>query len=292
MGSFKLIKPFINKYKFYLVIYTICVLLSYPLESIIIPKLFSSFIENIKTEGMLNNDFIFNFFKKIIIFITIVTIAHSITTNLDIYLIPEFTESINNQFFENILIHYQNNYTDLELGKILSRINGLPSILREVTTDLFNWVVPKLLTIIVINGYFLYVNKTLGLASISLLLVTTLLNISSFKPCIDLSNKRYLQHEDKVETLQDKLSNLYSIYSSGNINEEIKEFENVTHNFKNYHRKSLECSYNLKKRNAMLVATSLIVLSVIISYLFIKGKLNDTRFNNKRWEWSFKIPTS
>ena len=156
MGSFKLIKPFLNKNKFYLILYALCVCLTYPLESIVIPKIFSYFFEQLKNINSLEENSIFyNFYIKIVVFLVIVGIAQTIVGKLDVHLIPELNESVSNVFFEKILYYYENNYTDLELGKILVRINGLPSVLRDLTTDFFNWILPKLLTVIIINIFHL-----------------------------------------------------------------------------------------------------------------------------------------
>jgi len=278
MGSFKLIEPFIQKYKLSLIIYTICMLLSYPLESIIIPEIFSSFFESLKnTTNELTNNIFINFFFKIGLYIVIILISQSIISLLDIYLIPEFNEMVSNTIFEKIIKHYENNYTDLELGKILTRINGLPSTLREVTNDLFNWVAPKILTIIIINYYFFINDKILGLLSIGILGILFWNNYNAFEPCIELSHNRYINFEDKSENLQDKLSNLYSIYSAGNVDNEINEFNKITNNFKKIHRKSMLCTHKLKNNNNFITSCILLILSSYIIYLYKIHKIEKTK---------------
>jgi len=278
MGSLKLIEPFIKKYKLILIIYSICILLSYPLESIVIPEIFSSFFKALKnTSSELQNKVFINFFYKIGFFMFIIVIAQTITSKIDVYLIPEFNEMISNTIFEKIIKHYQNNYTDLELGKILTRVNGLPSTLREVTTDLFNWVVPKILTILIINYYFFRSDKILGLLSISILGFLFWNNYKSFQSCINLSHKRYIKYEEKSENLQDKLSNLYSIYSSGNVYDEITDFNKITNNFKKIHKKSILCTHKLKSYNSLITSCILLILSAYIIYLYKSNKIEKNK---------------
>ena len=270
MGTFKIIKPFMVKYKFYLIIYTISILLSYPLEAIIIPKIFSSFFQSIKETGLdltENNEF-YSFSKQIIILMVIINIMQTFISRLEIFLIPEFNEYVSNSFFEKIIKHYENNYTDLELGKILTRINILPTVLREVTTDFFNWILPKLLTIIVINCYFFKNDNILAFISVLFLIIIIYMNMNYFNECINLSHEKYLNYEEKSENLQDKLSNLYSIYSSGNINEEIENFKETSTKFKTIHTKSLNCNHRLKKYNEILITTTFISLSLYIIYIY------------------------
>lgn len=269
MGSFKLIKPFMNKYKFYLILYTICICLTYPLESIVIPKLFSSFFENIKNMNIDNENKMFmNFFKKLIMFMIIVGSAQAVVSKLDIFLIPELNEIVSNVFFEKILYYYENNYADLELGKLLTRINGLPSVLREITTDLFNWVLPKIITIVIINIYFFSIDKILGLMSFIIILLILYINYASFKPCVKISNNRYETYENKSEILQDKLSNLFSVYSSGSINEEINSFKEITNDFKSIHKSSLMCSHNIKNINGLIITITFICICIYTTYLY------------------------
>lgn len=250
MDTLKIIKPFIYENKKILLTYTIFVLLSYPLESVIIPKMFSQFFKTI--DSGLTDENLFNFLKNFVLLMTFTNIAQTICSKLDTIIIPKFNEYTTNKLFGKILTFYENNYADLELGKILARINSLPSVIRELTTDLFNWIVPKLFTIIIINLYFTYHNKTLGLISFIFLFGILYYNYNKYIECIELSNKRYLTYEEKSESVQDKLSNLYAIYSSSKVNDEIEDFKLVTQKFKNNQENAMLCSNNIKNTNNML----------------------------------------
>ena len=122
MGAFKLTEPFIKKYKIILIIYTICVLLSYPLESVVIPEIFSSFFESLKNTNEIQNNEIFqNFFTKIGFFMFIIMITQMITSKLDVYLIPEFNEVISNTLFDKLSIK---NLSDIRfLNRLLMSIS-------------------------------------------------------------------------------------------------------------------------------------------------------------------------
>ena len=106
MGTFKLIEPFLYKYKLYLLLYSICICLTYPLEAIIIPKIFSGFFENLK--GNVISDDIFNsFFMKIFIFFIISSIGQIFVSNLDVYLIPEFNEIVSKANRKNYRLKFR-----------------------------------------------------------------------------------------------------------------------------------------------------------------------------------------
>lgn len=273
MGALNITKPFFKKNKLILILYALCILCTYPIESLVIPKVFSNFFEALKTDT--SNEIFIKYFGIVFLLVGFNSVAHKLISTYDTYLIPAFNESITNIFYEKILYYYENNYTDLELGKLLTRINMLPTVLRELTTDLFNWVVPKIITVIVINGYFLYVNKILGGVSIVLLLMITYYNINAFNPCIELSNHRYKNFEEKSEYIQDRLSNLFSIYSAGNINKEIYDFKQNSKNFKLAQTDTMRCTYSIKKRNSYFSGLTLFILVVIVGILYKTKKIDN-----------------
>ena len=165
MSILNLIKPYLISNKSVLLIYLVFAMLSYPLESIVIPNLFGSFFSDIQKNG--NN--YKTFLLKIIFFTLLINLSYAIMGYLDSIVIPNFNEYIVNHIYSKILLSYQSDYQDLELGKIISRLNTLPAIIRELTTDLFNWLLPRILTIIITSFYFFYVSPQLGTVSFILL---------------------------------------------------------------------------------------------------------------------------
>ena len=170
--------------------------------------------------------------KILFVFMTIITIAQIINSRLDTILITKFNESVSNIFYTKIIKFYENNYKDLELGKLTYRINSVPTVLREITTDLVTWILPKILTVVIINCYFFKINFMLGFISILFITGITYYNLNYSKPCINLSNQRYNTYEQKSEFIQDRLSNLYSVYSTWNTNTEIDNYKVLTKKFK------------------------------------------------------------
>ena len=52
----------------------------------------------------------------------------AVTNNIEASIVPDLNEYISNYIFKNILLKYENNYTDLELGKIITKLNSIPHI--------------------------------------------------------------------------------------------------------------------------------------------------------------------
>lgn len=288
MDTIKIIKPYLASNKFIIIFYILTIISAYPLESIVIPKLFSNFFTKINTE--VNNTIIFNFIKYFMIYMSISSIGQIIGAKIESIIIPEFNKYVTDLLFNKILYFYENNYADLELGKILARINILPSVIRELTTDLFAWVLPKLISLIIINIYFFYYSPYLGMISLIFLVFIFFFNITRYSKCINISNERYMVYEEKSEAIQDKLTNLYSIYASNKINDEIKEFSNISDKFRNLQSNSIICNNTIKNNNSTLIFIFFILMLVFIAYLFNKQIINKETLITLYLTLNFYIP--
>lgn len=269
MKILNLIKPYLKENKSVLLIYLVFAMLSYPLESIVIPNLFGSFFSDIGKKG----DNYKTFLLKIIFFTLLINLSYAIMGYLDSIVIPNFNENIVNQIYSKILLSYQSDYQDLELGKIVSRLNLLPTIIRELTTDLFNWIIPRILTVIITSFYFFYISPQIGMVSFILLGILVWYNWVSSNTCIKLSEKRYKKYESRAEETQDKLSNLFSIYSSANIDNEIKKYKKTSANYKNAYSKTILCSSKIKFVNNFIQCVMFIVLNGMVIYYYKTGKI-------------------
>jgi ATP-binding cassette subfamily B protein len=286
MNTIKLIRPFIKSNISIFAIYLFFALLSYPLESLVIPGIFGSFFSEIKTGG---SDYK-TFFLKAIFFTLVINLANAAMTYLDSIIIPNFNEYIVNQIYKKLLLSYQSEYQDLELGKIVSRLNTLPGVIRELTTDLFNWLLPRALSIIITNIYFLYVSPQLGLVSIVLFALLIWYNYKYSYTCVKLSESRYKKYEERAEKTQDKLSNLFSIYSSANIQGEIDKYEKTNAGYKRSYSKTILCSSKIKFVNNFIQCLMFIILNVMIIHFYQSGKINFSKMISLNMIVSYYIP--
>ncbi len=286
MNTIKLIKPFIKSNISIFAVYLFFALLSYPLESLVIPGIFGSFFSDVKS-GTNNYK---TFFLKAIFFTLIINLANAAMTYLDSIIIPNFNEYIVNQIYKKLLLSHQSEYQDLELGKIVSRLNTLPGIIRELTTDLFNWLLPRALSIIITNIYFLYVSPQLGLVSIGLLVFLIWYNYNYSYTCVKLSESRYKKYEQRAEETQDKLSNLFAIYSSANIQGEIDKYEETNAGYKRSYSKTILCSSKIKFVNNFIQCLIFIILNVMIIYFYKSGKIEFSKMMSLNMIVSYYIP--
>jgi len=272
MFSWKISSLFLQKYKYTIVLFLVFTALAYPLESIAIPQLYSHFFEklNEKTKPKV----VIRFLIMIAVLLIVVKISDSMIHYIESILIPKFNEFILNYIYTNLLYKYQNNYSEIELGKLISRINTIPTIMRELSTDITIWVFPKFVAIIIINAYFFYLNPLLGLVSTLSMLCIFVVNYFMCKKCVPSSYMRHHLLEENSENVQNKLSNLSSIYSSGKLHDEIKEYLSSTNKYSKKYKENLTCVNQIRYINSIFDILLFLGLNGITSYLYFTKKIS------------------
>ena len=274
MYILKIFGSFLKNYKFTVIIYTLFTLLSFPLESIVVPQIYSHFFEILNKKT--NSKTFINYFMIIIVFLIIINASNCATTYIESYVLPELNEFIINYIFKNLLKKYENNISEIELGKLIARLSIVPQYLKEFITNICVWVFPRVLTIIVINIYFFYINWKLGLVSIITIIAFYFINTMFFNKCSNISRERHLIFEDKTQSTQDKLSNSFSIYANGNINKEILNYEDNTKKYTSIFKDNLICLNKATISNSILNILIFIILNSTATYLYMNKKISFT----------------
>jgi len=274
MNILKIFFLFLYKYKFTVFLYIIFTIFAFPLESIVVPQIYSHFF------GILNSntkiEVFIKYFLIIIAVLSVVNISNIITTYIESYIIPDLNEYIINYIFRNLLKKYENNYEDIELGKIITRITTIPQYLKSLVTEFCIWIFPRALTILAINVYFLILNWKLGCISLLLIGLFIYIDYYYFVLCTTYSNERHILFEKKNQDTQDKLSNSYSIYSTGNLNKEILNYSKNTKIYTEKFKENLFCSFKSTFAKNLLIITLFIILNSFTVYLFMKKELSFT----------------
>lgn len=274
MYALQLYFDFIKENIYLFILFIISILLSYPLEAIILPQIYSRFFTSIK-KGV-NKKMFIKYFIYIIIVLTIIYLSYILMGYVEIKFLPKMNEFIINFIYKNILLKNKNNYTEIEFGKLISRTNLLPTILRDFNNLLFIWIFPRFITIFVIISYFFYVNYKLGCVALLFLIILFSYNWSNYDKCINTSSVRYKYFEKKSEEIHDKLSNIFSIYSAGNVDKELDIFYKNTGAYIDKFEDNLKCINYNKFVNIILLLLSFIVLNFMVIYFYYKKEISLT----------------
>jgi ABC-type multidrug transport system fused ATPase/permease subunit len=274
MYIFKLISIFAKKNIFILIIYSLFTLCAFPLEAIIIPQILSSFFDELKDGKNVNMNVFIKYFVLLLIMLIVVNFSNFATSLIESELIPKMNGYITNFIFSNLLKKYENSISEIELGKIITRLTVIPQNLRDIVSQFCIWLFPRALTVIIINIYYCYISVEIGITSIFLFIFYTVINLFYFTKCIPTSEERNIRFEEKNQDTQDKLSNSFSIYSNGNLKREIQNYEFKTTNYVQLYKKNLYCINKATIITSVLIISIFMIINSMATYLFIKKRIS------------------
>ena len=179
---------------------------------------------------------------------------------------------------EKLFIKYENNYDEIKIGIITSKLITLPENFREIFDLTFTYIIPKILIIIIISIYLTWLDYKLG---IIILISFTFLIISInniFNKCIVITKEAQKYFENINENYKDKLSNIFSIFSSNKIKDEIDN-TNITNNkYKTILSSSLNCINNIKLISYINNIFLFCSINIINIFLFKNNKISGGQF--------------
>jgi ABC-type multidrug transport system fused ATPase/permease subunit len=251
--------------------YFIAVFFTFPLESVLLPRLYGNLFEKVKKSDS-NNKFdnfdIYNNIKKfnipgILSLITLTwltaTLGHSAKHSIESKLIPDFLSFIRNKIFTSVIENKSSNYSDVKSGDLITRIMDLSRFMKQ----LFQWIITKFLpeTIglitVIIYSYFIHIHIGLILT----IGITLLCCVGYFggKYVINYSKEREKGYYKMCEKMNDNFNNLMNIFLNNQDNNETKKNKHMN----DHHGSKLKTQMEIEK-NAVL----LMQIIVIATYTF------------------------
>lgn len=289
MNSLNILKPYLlNNYNL-IIVYLLYTIFAYPLETILLPKIFSNFFSNLNSSS--DSNFYITFFLNVIFFTLLINISFSCRLFIESNLIPEINEFVINYIYKKILKNSEKNMENIEIGKLISRLQIIPLIFRELITEITSFYLPRFITVIIVIIYFFFNDITLGLITLGLCLFIIFINIYLCKPCIKTSAKRYVKYEKKTEEIQDKLNNLTSIYNSGNIDKEVDVFKRSNNEFKQYQQENMLMISKIKYFNNIILLAIFLILNGYLTFLYKSNQINYEKFISLFLTNMYFIPT-
>ena len=272
MYIFKILFDYFKNYKLCIFIYVLFTILSFPMESIVMPHVYSTFFSILDKNT--DKSVYIKYISLIIVVQIIVNLSNNITSYIEAIFIPSLNHYIINYIFKNVLRKYENSITEIELGKITSRLSTIPNYIKEFITDFFVWVFPRIFTILLINLYFFYINIKLGFASIILLFIFFYVNLKYFNYCSILSLERHNLFEEHNQDTQDLLSNSSSIYAAGYTKNEIQNYDINTKKYTNKFKENLLCINKANIISGILIVILFALLNIMTVYLYYNKNIS------------------
>jgi len=226
--SINLIREFTDENVALLVGYFVVNILTLILETIVISVLLSKIFSSLEKGGggkgtSVSYDTGGLFMKFVGVFV-LVRLGYFLKSIIYDEITPKFFYFLRTNLYDKIIDRYRVDYKELNTGYVLYNFEHLPSSFKKLMTELLQEYIPNVLALIVCLCYLFYMNKVIGgivLFGIIALIMIVGLTIGK---SIELGGIQHGAFESDNSHIQDRVNNLFDIYTSGTETQEKQEF--------------------------------------------------------------------
>jgi ATP-binding cassette subfamily B protein len=260
-----LLFEFIKNHKYMLVVY-ICFLFIMPIKDIGIPHLFGKLIKSIEDKTSLVTPLIYLFIITIIMHV-----GYSVIDLLEVDLSPLFQAFVRQKVIRHIIDNNDTNMSELETGKIISKLMRLPVALYGFLNQWKYIFIPNIILSIAAVIYFTYYNTVLGMLLLLLITFSWVMILISVKTCLIYSYPSEVAVMYMYEQVDDVLKNIMTVLSSNQQEQEIDNLQKYEVEYKDYVKKTLLCSLKMRY---MIVPFNILYFAffIYIGYTHVKQK--------------------
>lgn len=247
------------------------VLLSIPLENTAMPHYYGKIINVLKEGDFVSGKRFFLILLGIWIIIQIFNLASSY---LNTYLMPRFQSYIRQYFFNKILDSYSQEYKELELGHIISKIIRSPSIIQNIFVEIRDFVFQNSFLVISNLIYLWSYHPMLAAVFLGSVVAIYCLSYVYFQSC----NTNIKDTEEAFDTvheqIQDTLSNLLSIYTCQKSPDEKKRVEEFNKTTAELQITTGNCNNKFRVFYSIIYVFVFLALNYTAYYLYQQKSLN------------------
>ena len=265
---YKLYIDFIKDHLFTYILY-ILTFLYIPLNKVGLPHYYGKLISIIKKKNM---DEIKNIFLVLIFIWSVYQFLNLVSSRIGSYLQPKFISYIRKYIINEVIERHKNNYEDLKLGEILTKIINSPYILYDVFQTIRNFLFTNIIFIVSTFIYLFYHNKLLGcvyLLCISFVIGICIIYTKTCESKVIISESIYDYTHEEIE---DTLSNIISVYTSNKTIDEKDRLGEFSYKTSQAEQELNKCNNNFK----IIYSITFIIIFIVLNLLSFKLYLNNT----------------
>ena len=245
-------------------------LISLPLQSVAMPHYYGEIINSLKDENLIKSRKFFIILLGIWIVIQCFSIGISLVDN---YIWPKFHAYIRQFFFSLIVNRYNQNYQELKIGTILTKLIKLPWILDDITNQIQRFLLTNSI-LIISNFIYLYRHHySLGFMYLGCILIVFIMARLYFNTCNENIKKVENLYDECHEEIEDTLQNLLSIYTARKIPEEQQRISDINEKTRAEQYKSGVCNRKFRIYFSIINVVLFLALNYVSYKLYLTKKI-------------------
>ena len=281
----KLFLDFFYENKKIMLIHLLILIILFPIEAIIISRLFGNLFDSIKINKQKVNflDY-YNNIKKlntpgIIVIIIIIWLSISllyfIKNYLESIILPKYLLYIRNLLFGNLIKRHSYDYKDMKSGEVVSRIILIGNDILDLYQDIIIHIIPTVIGIFIINIYFYFLDFQIGMVYTIGLIIIIMIYYFNLTYFIKSSKEKQNLVFNNSEKLNDSMNNLLNIYLNNEEHKEIHKNSNYESKFSKTYIRSLWEQRKLTFSSEFVI---IIISAVILIFSYMKFKYSNLSY--------------
>lgn len=267
----ELLIDFLNNNKLLIISFILITLLTFPTETILIPRLYGKLFSSKKSK-------IFNSILLIIGGWLLIQFFYVIKNFLEKKIMPKYLEYLRNKLFTQGIHKYEKEYQDIVSSNMVGKILNVSVDVRTLFGYFCNVLIPFTLSIIVVGIYFFYTDWKMGLYFVLILFLACLVLKNPILKLIQNGKEIQDQYLHMTDKMIDSYDNLMNVYLNNEKEHEIKRMNVIQNEYKDKMKEmhTFICNFT----NIAVIMTLILFFGLIsIVYLNLKnGKINFDQF--------------
>ena len=245
-------------------------LISLPLQSVAMPHYYGEVINALKDENLIKSRTLFMVLLGIWIVIQGFSIGISFVDN---YIWPKFHAYIRQFFFDLIVNRYNQNYQELKIGTILTKLIKLPWILDDISNQIQRFLLTNCILIISNFVYLFRHHYSLGFMYLGCVAVVFVMARLYFNTCNANIKKVEHLYDECHEEIEDTLQNLLSIYTARKIPDEKQRIADINERTRVEQYKSGICNRKFRIYFSVVNIFLFLALNYVAYKLYLTKKI-------------------
>ena len=282
-----LILEYFKNNKIILISYLISILLTYPFEVFLLPKLYSKIINKVKDgkiskniskinllDSLKKQDFI-GLVTKLFIFLILFSVIDRIKNYIHSVMYPKYKMWLRDQIFSKNIEKKSNNFEEMKVGQEIMKLEDIIFTVKELFGYLIINFIPLIVITISLIIYLLMIDIKIGVIMTIEIVIIILLIILFYKKVEKLTLERVDSYFNITDNIDNSYSNLSNILINNNKNYEINKNNKLS---KNYSDINIKTDIFLNNLSFVIRITLIITFVIIILYSFLKKNIDSIQF--------------
>jgi len=275
----ELFTDFFKQNKAILILFVVITLLTFPVESIIIPQfygnLYSSITENKNAKKLRE-------IGKIIMLIIGVWLViqgfYYIKNVMISRIIPKYLVFLRKKMFIKVLETNETDYKDIKITKNISRIFDLSNEIKDVIYYLMSSLLPLLMTVVLVVGYLFVLDWKIGLVSLICLIGFFMFCYFYGKKIVKVSAETQNIFLEMTNVFHDSFENLMNIYLNNRKKSEEMKLQKYLDDYLGKYNRQMNM-ISIMSIMTSLISVAIFAIVIGMSYWnYSKGVISGKKF--------------